>query len=71
MARWWWLFVPIPHPLGVNVTENVIEVKVNLVIQYLLRAAEYILSVVRSSRVKADPEVKPKAEPEPDVAHTD
>jgi len=69
MFRWWWLLVPIP--VGITHKENVIKVYVKIPLQYVLRGLDYISSVVRSSVVKADPEVKPKAEPEPDVAHTD
>jgi len=69
MFRWWWLLVPIP--VGVTRLENGIEVKCRLVIQHLLHVAEYISSVVLSSRVKVEAEIKPKVEPKPDVAHTD
>jgi len=70
MFRWWWLVVPIP--LNFSVSENMIEVKVQLPIQYVLRGLDYISSVVRSSLVKDEGEIsQPKqTEPEPDV-HTD
>jgi hypothetical protein len=69
MFRWWWLVVPIP--LNLSVSENTIEVKVQLPIQYVLRGLDYISSVVRSSLVKDEGEInQAKPEPEPDV-HTD
>lgn len=72
MFRWWWLLVPIP--VGLSRTENVFEVRVNVVLQYVLRCLDYISSVVRSSLVKDEGEINPKpteAEPETDAAHTD
>ena len=62
----------VPIPLNFSVNENMIEVKVQLPIQYVLRGLDYISSVVLSSRVKAEVEVKPtNTEPETDAAHTD
>jgi len=64
----------VPIPLNFSVSENMIEVKVQLPIQYVLRGLDYISSVVRSSLVKDEGEIsQPKQtepEPEPDV-HTD
>jgi hypothetical protein len=71
MFRWWWLLVPIP--VGITRTENVIEVRVNMPLQYVLRGLDYISSVVRSSMVKGEGEInQPKpTEPETDAVHTD
>ena len=55
MFRWWWLVVPIP--LNFSISENTIEVKVQLPIQYVLRGLDYISSVVRSSLVKDEGEI--------------
>jgi hypothetical protein len=50
-----------------------IEIKVNLVIQYVLRGLDYVSSVVRSSLVKGKGENnQPKpTEPETDAVHAD
>jgi hypothetical protein len=72
MFRWWWLVVPIP--LNFSISENTIEVKVQLPIQYVLRGLDYISSVVRSSLVKSEGEInqaKPESEPTENAAHTD
>ena len=63
----------VPIPVGITRTENVIEVRVNMPLQYVLRGLDYISSVVRSSMVKGEGEInQPKpTEPETDAVHTD
>jgi hypothetical protein len=61
----------VPIPVGVTRLENGIEVKFRLVIQHLLHTAEYISSVVLSSRVKVEGEVNQTKSEKDDAAHTD
>lgn len=72
----------VPIPVGITRKENVIELKVRLVIQHLLHAADYISSIVMtrrvkvssivlSSRVKVEVDVNQTKSEKDDAAHTD